>query len=199
MRCYETWGSQDFKNTTRVLLRWRIDNIFEMIYCGIDEKPDLYLSKPPGKTITYPIKMPLFFQFCGYVSTLLDGICFFFLNYLGWRFPLCSGGISYPVGGRRSCESFLSDGELVWWQVITGAPAARLGFGPERPCEKVQGSLNGTHFGCIKLDANIWSIWNDFPIFLCIVRIGNIMTREKVQVGRSWIFLVRKRVGGWPK
>ena len=39
----------------------------------------------------------------------------------------------------------------------------------------------------------------DFPIFLCIVRIGNIMTREKVQVGRSWIFLVRKRVGGWPK
>lgn len=27
------------------------------------------------------------------------------------------------VGGRRSCESFLSDGELVWWQIITGGPA----------------------------------------------------------------------------
>ena len=87
MRCYETWGSQDFKNTTRVILRWGIDNILEMIYWGIDEKHDLYLSKPPGKTITYPIKMPLFFQFCGYVSTLLDGICFFNKQLPGMKIP----------------------------------------------------------------------------------------------------------------
>ena len=51
--------------------------------------------------------------------------------------PFVGGYNFVPVGGRRSCESFLSDGELVWWQVVTGAPAV-WGLVLVGPCEKVQ-------------------------------------------------------------
>ena len=125
---------------------------------------------------------PYFSQFCGYVRPLFWGDMVFFkftwdedspfVFVVGYVtvVPFVGGYNFVPIGGRRSCESFLSDGELVWWQVVTGAVWRRPVWGLvllKDPVRRFRsGSLNGTHFGCIKLDANIWSIWRISP-FSC--------------------------------